>query len=648
MPTYPTLFSPLTIGSVELPNRVALLPQGTGLAREGKATDEDIAYYEERAKGGVGLVITGGTTVHPSSQARGRLLLEAYDEEAIPSLQRRVRAVQAHGARIFGQILHLGRDMPAEASIEAPVAPSPLRSAVSAAPPHELSEAEIADLVECFAQSAVHLERAGYDGVEVHAAHGYLVGQFLSPATNQRSDAYGGTATVRMRFLLEIIEAVAQRLDRGTVLGVRLSVDEEQANGLGLDDTKQIIEALEETGAIDYLSLTIGVRGAYVKDMSFPRGTAVERIAEVSKTTDLPVVAAQRIVTPDQAEEIVSSGTAAAVGLSRALIADPAWPRKAQAGRATEIRPCVADSQECRTPANGGIACMVNPTVGREAQWGSGEIPEAPAPRRVVIVGGGPGGLEAARVAALRGHGVVLYERRAHLGGQIAPASAVPSRAELGGVTEHLEHELERLGVEVRTQTEATVASLQADAADVLVLATGAVPAHPTVSTDGSVEIGSVVGLLEGRHDGQAPDGRCVVADDGSGFWHSCVAAEYLALRGAHVVLATPAPTVGAMLPGESIAPTYQRLTSLGVRFAPLTAVQEARDGLIATQHVLSGEADAISAERLVVHAGMTPAHDPPLDSSLPAAEIHQIGDRVAPRRVTQAIYEGHRLARAL
>jgi 2,4-dienoyl-CoA reductase (NADPH2) len=307
---FPTLLSPLRIGRIDLRNRVALLPQGTGLNRDGVPSDADIAYYEARAAGGVGLVICGGTAAHPSSQLRNRTVLEAYNEAAVPALAKRVDAVHRHGAAIMGQLLCLGREMAAEAMELAPVAPSALRSSRFAYGPHALSRAEIDEHVASYAASAANLLAAGHDGVEIHAAHGYLVAQFLSPATNHRDDEYGVTDEGRLRFLVDIIRAVRARCGTEVMLGVRLSIDEEIAGGITIEDSIGIISALDRLDAVDYLSLTVGVRGGYVKDMSAPHGVAIDRIAAVRHATRLPIIAAQRIITPELAESIVASGTA--------------------------------------------------------------------------------------------------------------------------------------------------------------------------------------------------------------------------------------------------------------------------------------------------------------------------------------------------
>ncbi|HET7379207.1 MAG TPA: NADH:flavin oxidoreductase, partial [Gaiellales bacterium] len=289
---FPHLFSPGTIGGVTVRNRIVQTAMGTGLIDLGRVGEREIAFQEERARGGVGLIVTGAAIVHETSRFPVRILTELWHEDAIEGLARRAEAVQRHGARIFGQLIHLGRESPGGQTDFAPLAPSAVASPRGADTPHELSTAEIRMIVDAFARSAANLQAAGYDGVEIHAAHGYLVAQFLSAASNLRVDAYGGDSLEgRLRLLLELVEEIRTQCGSDFPVGVRLSAEEHAPGGMTLDDTLEIVDALQEAASIDYLSITTGMRGGYVKDSSWGEGFSLGLAETVKQIVDVPVIA---------------------------------------------------------------------------------------------------------------------------------------------------------------------------------------------------------------------------------------------------------------------------------------------------------------------------------------------------------------------
>jgi 2,4-dienoyl-CoA reductase (NADPH2) len=302
MTAFPRLFEPFERGRLQLANRIVITPHGTSMVRDGAITEDDIAYYEARARSGPAMIIGGAIVVHPTSALRLRSLVEGYNPTVIDGLRRRSAAIHAHGVKVVGQLVHLGRERIGAESDYAPSAPSPLRSPRDLFPPHALDQDEITTLVQAFVQSAVNLERSGHDGVEIHAAHGYLVAQFLSPATNHRADAYGGTPHKRLRFLREIVDGIRNSCHEDFVLGVRLSADEEIADGLGIRDTTQIATSLAELGCVDYLSITLGTRGYYVKDITQPEAAAARAAHIIRDACGLPIIVGQRITTPELAE----------------------------------------------------------------------------------------------------------------------------------------------------------------------------------------------------------------------------------------------------------------------------------------------------------------------------------------------------------
>jgi 2,4-dienoyl-CoA reductase-like NADH-dependent reductase (Old Yellow Enzyme family) len=635
---YPHLLSPGAIAGVELRNRIVQSPMGTGLVDMGHVSERDVAFQEERARAGVGLIVTGAAVVHETSRFPVRIITEAWDEAGVEALRRRVHAVKRHGAKIFGQLIHLGRESPGGQTETVPMGPSPVPTPRDPSPPHEMSVAEVRLIVDAFARSAANFEAAGYDGIEIHAAHGYLVAQFLSRSSNRRADAYrGDTLEGRLRLLVEVIEAVRGRCGAKYPVGVRLSADEHSPGGMTLDDTLEIVEALQETAPADYLSITTGMRGSYVKDTTFEEGFARGLAAAVKRSVDAPVIVAGRFRLPDLAEAALAAGQADFIAFGRAMLADAEWVTKVSEGRVAEIRPCIGFVQDCRRP-EGLVACAVSARTGRELEWSAPA--RAASARRVVVAGAGPAGLEAARVAATAGHDVVLYERSDVTGGQLRIAAAAPTRAELLDFVHYAERELKRLGVDVRLATDATSEAVLADEPELVVSATGASPLPPDFDVGAAALVVSVWDLLGGGVE-ELP-ARALVVDDGGGFWHGLGAAEYLAERGVAVELVTPARAVGLAIPHESIANVLVRLRSNGVRFRILTTVTAVEGTRVSLADALTGEPDEAEAELVVVRSPLA-VNDALLRSlrgTVPA--LVAIGDCASPRRLTHAVLDAN------
>jgi 2,4-dienoyl-CoA reductase (NADPH2) len=635
---YPHLFAPGEIGGLAIRNRIVQPPMGTGLVENGHLSARDVAFQEERARAGVGLIVTGAAVVHPTSLFPVRIIVEAWDEDGIDALRARVEAVQRHGARIFGQLVHLGRESPGGLTNSVPMAPSAVASPRDPSPPHEMSVAEVRMIVDAFAVSALNFQRAGYDGVEISAGHGYLVAQFLSPASNRRTDAYrGDTLEGRTRLLREIVEAMRDRCGARYPVGIRLSAEEETPDGLTIDDTREIAYAIQDAAPVDYISLTAGMRGAYVKDATYAEGFTLDWAAALKQDVDVPVMAAGRIRFPDLAERAVASGQVDFVAIGRGVIADSDWVTKAREGRAAEIRPCIGIVQDCRA-AHGLVGCAVNARAGRESEWG----PPRPAAtaKRVVVAGAGPAGLEAARVAAESGHDVVLYEQADVTGGQLRIAAAGPTREELLDFVFYAERELARLGVDVRLGTAATREAVLDDQPDLVVAATGATPLAPEFPFDDEANVVTVWDLLAGGVT-EIP-ARAAVLDDGSGFWHGISAAEYLAERGAAVELLTPARGVALAIPHESVAGVLGRLGSNGVRYRPLTTVTSAMGSTVSLADAVTGEASVIEADLLVVRTRLHPDDSllRELEGEVPA--LVAVGDCSAARRLSHAVLDAN------
>ena len=635
------LFQPFRIGAVSLRNRIVMPPMGTRHTPGGLVSPEDLEWHAERAHGGVGLIITGGTSVHETSIFRGNRGLDAWRPEDVPRFRARVDAIHAAGAKVFGQLLHLGRETIGGQPEFAQFAPSAVRSPRDPFVPHEMTRAEVLAIVDAFLVSARNQLTAGYDGLEIHAAHGYLVAQFLGASTNRRTDEFGGdTAVERMAFLRLILERIRSECGSGFPLGVRLSAHEETSDGIQLDDTLAVVRELTRAGLADYLSITRGMRGSYIKDNTWPFAVAADEARAVKVVTELPVLVTGRIVRPQHAEAILAQGAADLVGVGRGLIADAEWAAKARDPKLGAIRPCIGFVQDCRM-AEGGAACAVNAAAGREAQFGT-RVARPRSGARVVVVGGGPGGLEAARLAAERGASVTVLEAEPTIGGQIVRAARGPLREGLMGFIDYLGSELRRLGVEVQTGRPASADDVAELAPDFVVVATGATYSRVEMAGNDQTNVLSVWELLDGST--RALAGNAVVVDDGTGFWPSISAAELLIAVGVRVTFVTPAASVAAAIPHESVPRLHARLRGAGTTYRPFTVVDRVLRGAVVLRDGTTGAMDKVPADHVVVLTSPVSQDSLLKELSNRGLAARAIGDAVAPRRITAAVLEANRL----
>lgn len=633
------LFEPLTIGTMTLRNRIVMPAMGTLLAEsDGSVSDRAIAYYSRRAAGGVALVTQEVTAVHRLGiQAHTNLALESDDR--IPGLSRLVRAVHSHGAKYSVQLWHAGRMGLPMVLGEQPVGPSAVAPPLRTDVPRELTLAEIEDLVECFAQGARRAREAGCDAVEVHAAHGYLVSQFLSPLSNLRTDRYGGTLANRARFALEIVRRIKETAGHDFPVLVKLSAQEHVDGGITLEETVTVARWLQDAGA-DALVISSGSYVAahwMVQPMMIPRGCLVPYAAAVRSTVDIPVGAVGRINEPGLAERVLQEKQADFVCLGRALVADPDFPRKVQEARADEIRSCTACclciDKEMEFES---IQCMVNPEAGRELEW---KIEMAPVPKRVLVVGAGPAGLEAARVASLRGHQVTVCDERDSIGGQVLEASKPPSKAELKTIVDYYRGEMRRRGVELRLGqrvTADTVAELQPD---VVIVGAGSQPVVPPIP---GVDQDNVVQARDVLADRVAVGASAVIIGGGS---VGCETAEYLRARGLEVTVIEMLRRFGRDIGIQTRGFFIPHLRSMGIRMLRNSKVVR-----IAGRKVHYVDADgqeaSVEADTIVLAVGARPTTE--LVEALKAKGVPCVtaGDCVEPRRIHNAIYEGAQAGR--
>ena len=659
---FPRLFSPFAIGGVALRNRIVCLPHATQLADPPPfgVGERMIAYYRERARGGAGLITYSAMPVFPASGARpspGK-----PDAERFRAL---TEAVHAEGAAIFSQLSHgSGREVPGPPGRRPPVplaAPSPVACPTGRFDPHVLTRDEIRAYVAATAETARLICDAGFDGLEFHATHaGYLLQQFLSPASNRREDEYGGSLENRMRFVREALEAARDAVGDRIVVGARLSVEEFVPGGLEEEEGVEVAVRLAAGGLVDYLSVDGGTYAHYdtiFPDMATPPGAFVPLAAAVKRALPaLPVIASHRINNPAQAEQILVDGAADLIGMARALIADPELPRKAAAGEGDRIRRCVACNEGCLRSLMDmiPITCVQNPAAGHEREWGIGTLRSAERARRVLVIGGGPGGLKAATVAAARGHEVTLCERADELGGQVAMQARVASRREIGEIIAHLEIEARHMGVDIRLGCEITADNVGQFDSAVVILATGSrplktefcnltpdQPALPGVEADWVYTLDEVL-------NGRQPSGHVLVVDNTSGDYRAPAVAEYLADSGLPVQLVTTMNWVGMDVPKPNQRPLYRRLWSKRIQVMPHRALQEIRRGAVTVTNVFTFEPEEIEPVDSVVFVSGRRSNDELRTLFDDGREVFMIGDCVAPRTIGDAIREGEAVGRAL
>ncbi len=446
---YPLLFSSITIHSLTLKNRIVMPPMCTNLATIGGAvTERMIDYYTARALGGVGLINVEFAYVRADGKVFEHML-GIYDDKLIPGLQRLTEAVHQGGAKIFIQLAHGGRRAHSEITGTVPVAPSPIPR-LNGETPHELSKEEIEDLIQDFILGARRAQKAGFDGVMIHMAHGYLLQQFLSPLSNKRKDEYGGELEGRARFPVEVLKSIRKEVGADYPISCRLCGDEFIKGGFDLSQSIRVAKMLEANGA-NALEISAGTHETgYIiaAPPYYSMGFLAPLSAAIKKEVNIPVGIVGRIHTPAVAEQILQEGKADLIAIGRGLIADPEWPKKAQEGKPETIRPCLSCNQGCsdRMYWQRDISCTVNPLVGRETTY---PIKVAAQKRKIIVIGGGPAGLEAAKIAAIRGHNVYLYEKEENLGGQLNIASVPPGKERLKELRDYLIQEVKQLPIKI-------------------------------------------------------------------------------------------------------------------------------------------------------------------------------------------------------
>lgn len=653
---YRYLWTPLELGPVSTRNRIVFSAHLTNYARDGRPTEQHAAYYAARAAGGAGLIITEEHSTHPTDWPYEKLI-HGFHRDVIPGYRAITDAVHRHRTPIFAQINHNGGQASSMYSRLPVWAPSAVADPLFREVPKAVDQAEIDEIIAGYAMVAEHCAEGGFDGIELQCSHSSIVRGFLSPATNKRTDAYGGSLANRTRLLTEIVAAVRRVIGNRLALGVRICGDELIEGGTTIDDAVEIARIVEATGHVDYINTSIGVATASLfmieASMHIPPGYALFIPSAFRKAVDLPVVGVGRFKDPLQAERALAEGHCDLVGVVRGQIADPDFAAKARAGATDEIRLCLSCNQECvgRMGLNRWLGCIENPRTGREAEYAARTValsarpsPKPPV-RDVMVVGAGPAGLQAAISAARAGHRVTVYEKEAQAGGQVRLAASVPNRAEFGDIVRNQLTECRRLGVSIEYGIGVWPGLVAEKAPDHVIVATGAEPQRPWWAPADAPNVCDVRDVLTGAAD---PHGDVVVVDE-IGFHHATSVAELLADRGCTVEIVTPGMVVGQDL-GITLDMEnwWMRASAKGIAQSTDLVPMGITGNELTLLHHPTGTNQTRRFDWVVLAVPGNPVEWLYHDLKAAGVSVERAGDCVAPRRAHAAVVEGERAGAAV
>ncbi|MDP6788714.1 MAG: FAD-dependent oxidoreductase [Rhodospirillales bacterium] len=659
---FPHLYSPLKIRRVTLKHRLVFGTHTPNMSIEGHPGERHYHYYLERARGGTAMIAVEPLPAHPTGVlTRGQFAVA--DQTMVPHFRRITEACHAHDVVMVQQIFHIGPHCDPDNSFEATWSPSGTISFKDGTASHAMTESEIEEVIEGFVRTARLLRECGYDGVEINAGYLALIDSFWSPLFNKRDDAWGGTFEKRMRFSVEILSRIRKAVGDDFLIGLTMTGDDNMPGGSRVEDRMEIVAYLDQRGLMDYMPIKTGSyydwarvmpTFLYDKMQGPPLAAAIRSVVKHAKIQTESLVR-----TPANAEQALARGWADMVSLVRAQIADPDLANKAAADRPEDIRPCISCNQVCvgRRFRDYWLSCLVNPAVGRETDWGRDKIRPAPAARRILVVGAGPAGLETARVAAERGHAVTLVDRNERIGGQFRLAATQPKRGEVAELLYgYYQGRLEKLGIDLRLETDWTARAVKSFGADAVVLATGSNPAMtgaqralPHVDHLPGVDGDNVYSINDVLTGDETLGHSVLLLDDIDGWLPASGTAAFLAQRG-HAVTLVTASAAPLMALARSLAdgPMRKLFAELEIETIADTVVVAWSGTDARLRNVLDGEEWQRTFESLVLatpNMAETSLQQDLLGSGL---EVHAVGDCVAARTAAMAIYEGARLGRIL
>ncbi|WP_432447781.1 FAD-dependent oxidoreductase [Aliiroseovarius marinus] len=654
------LLEPLKLRHCTLRNRIVFGAHTANMSRLGLPADQHLAYYLERARGGAGMIVVEPMPTDPTAVlTRGNF--RPADDAVIPGFQRITEACKAEGAVMIQQLYHIGQHGDADLSYAPNMSPSGQPSYHDSDGSHAMREDEIEAQIMGFVDAARRCQQAGFDGVEIWAAYHSLIEQFWRPSSNRREDQWGGAFENRLRFGLRIQDGIRTACGNDFIIGLSISVAPNDPLGLSIDELVEIAAAHDATGQLDYV--TCGT-GSYVEfDKVMPSFVYGEKLSvDVTARLKARLVTAKvqsesQIRTPENARDVLKAGQADMVSIVRGQIADPHWARKLGEGREDDIRGCISCNQMCwgRRSRDYWISCLINPSVGREWEWGGEPFTPATVSKSVLVIGAGPAGLEAARIAAERGHKVTLCEAAPQIGGQFRLAGLQPRRGQILELLDWYERQFDRLGVTLHLNRFVDAEDVAEFSADEIVVATGSLPTgtgwqrfRPELDEMPGINTGNVASVEEVLRR-EIPIGKRVVLLDEGGNWRGVGTAWHLAEAGHAVTIVTPDAMVG-----KEIARTTadhrarQVLAGHGARFITESVIDAWGAGGAVVRSLLTGDSEEVAADTLVLattNEAFSMVGDGLREASV---NIHEIGDCVAPRMAPYAFYEGRKLGLAL